>query len=108
MAAVTYSIAVGDESWSGSVSYTERTRQEIAIATASTDTAVNFGGVTTADVVVIYSDQAITVNYQLNTGTDITIDANRPHVLMGTAMTALFVSNASGSTANIVIDLYGA
>ena len=108
MGAVTYSITVGNDSYTGSVSYTERTRQEIAIATAASDTQIVFGGVTTADVLLLTSDQQITVNFDANDGTDITVDANKPVLFTGTAMTAIYVSNSSGSTANIVLDIYGA
>ena len=106
---IRYHLVVGDKIADiGSVSYTEYTLQEIVIATASTDTAINFGGVTTADVVYIKSDQTITINIDSNTGTDITLDANKPLLLTGTAITALYVSNASGSSANITIALWGA
>lgn len=78
------------------------------LATASTDTAMSMGSVTTIDVLYLKSDQAITVNFDLNTGTDITVDANKPLLLTGTAITAVYISNASGSTANIYVIGLGA
>lgn len=105
---VRYQITVGDNSEFGSVAWTEHTRQEIVVATATTDAALNFGGVTTADVFFLKSDQAITLNLQADSGTDITVDANKPVVLTGTAITAAYVSNASGSSANIVFEIWGA
>lgn len=108
MPAVPYSISIGDDVYSGSISYTERTRQEIAIATGAADTSVNFGGVTTGDVILIHTDQTIIIKFQSSGGTSITIDPNKPVVFTGTAMTAIYVSNSSGSTANIIFDIYGA
>ena len=86
---------------------TEYLVQRIQVANATTDSALSFGGVTTADVFYIASDQQIT--YKLSGGaTAATLDANGLHLLYGTAVTACTVTNASGSTANLVYAVAGA
>lgn len=105
---VRYQITVGAESYSGAVSYTAKTHEEIVIADEAADTALDLGGITTVDVLVLYSDQALTVNFDADDGTDITLDAGKPLVLAGTAVTAIYVSNDSGSDANLTYTLYGA
>ena len=92
----------------GSVSYSETDFQHYILATGTTDTQLSFGGVTTADVFYMKSDQAITLNINAAAGTDITIDANKPLVLTGTAITAAYVSNSSGSSANIIWGIWRA
>ena len=82
--------------------------QEIVVANAASDSALNFGGVTTADIFYLKSDQALTLNVQAAAGTDIPIDANKPFILAGTAVTGAWVSNASGSDANVVFKIWGA
>ena len=91
-----------------SVAYAEATIQHIIVANGASDTSVGLGGVTTADVVYLKSDQQLTINFNSSSGTDITIDANRPALLTGTSVTALYVSNASGSNANVDIKFWGA
>lgn len=91
-----------------SVSYTESTWQEIVVADAASDSQLNFGGVTTADVFYLKSDQALTLNINSSTGTDITVDANKPFFSAGCAITALYLSNASGSNANVTWGIWGA
>lgn len=105
---VTYSVTVGDNAYTGGIAYTVRSYQEFTQATATTDTAVSMGGVTTCDALFLKSDQALTLNINSSAGTDITVDASKPLILCGSAITALYLSNASGSTANIIIDMYGA
>ena len=105
---VNYKLTVGDQSYAGAASYTEKIEAEAAIATGASDTALSIGSLTTVDVMILISDQAISININSNAGTDITVDANKPLALAGTAITALYVSNASGSTANIKYSLYGA
>ena len=89
------------------VSHTESIWHEMVVATATTDSAVSFGGVTTADVVLISSDQTISYR-QAVTDTATTLDANGVHILCRTAITALYLTNASGSSANVKIILIGA
>jgi hypothetical protein len=106
--AVKFQISLGNNiSDIASVSYTDYTWQELVVTTATTDQAFNFGGVTTASVLYVKSDQAITLNLNSNTGTDISVLANKPFVLSGTAITAAYVSNASGSSANISFGVWG-
>jgi hypothetical protein len=83
--------------------------QYYELVTATTDQAIPFTlstGVTTVDVVLIESTQAI--SWRLNAAdTAITLDANRVHLLYGTNITALLLSNASGSTATVKIFIAG-
>lgn len=106
---IRYQIAIGNNvSDFATVAYTESTFQELVLATGSTDTALSFGGITTADIFYLKSDQALTLNVQANSGTDIPIDANKPFMMAGTAITAAYLSNASGSAANVVFKIWGA
>lgn len=91
----------------GSVQYDESIHQDIEITTGTTDSQLAFGGVTTVDVLYLISDQAITLNLEATTGTDIPVDANKPIFLSGSSITAAYVSNSSGSTANIHYDAWG-
>lgn len=88
---------------------TEMGWQAYQIATATTDQAIAFNlstGITTIDILYMASDQALT--YKINgSATACTLDANGVVVLWGTAITALTVSNASGSTANFKILIGG-
>ncbi len=90
-----------------SVSYDEYLMQEVELATASSDSEFSLGGVATVDVLYFKSDQQVTINLNSSSGTDITVDANKPVLLCGTSITALYVSNSSGSTANIVYGVWG-
>jgi hypothetical protein len=109
MPTIRYNVSIGDSvSEFANVAYTESTSQEFVLADSSSDTAVNFGGVTTADIFFLKSDQALTLNLQANSGTDIPIDANKPFMMAGTAITAAYLSNASGSAANVVFKIWGA
>lgn len=63
-------------------------------------------GITTIQAFYIYSDQTITIR-QVAGDTGEQITANRPYLVFGTSRTALLVSNASGSTANIRIWVAG-
>ena len=81
--------------------------EDYPVVTATTDGAIALGSITTADIFYISSDQAIT--YKLNgSATAVTLDANCHHIYMGTAITALTVTNASGSTAYLDILFAGA
>jgi hypothetical protein len=105
---ISYQIVLGNEIVDhASVSYTALTWQELVIATGSADTAINFGGVTTADVFYLKSDQALTLNVQSNSGTNITVDANKPCILTGSAITSAFLSNSSGTDANVISKIWG-
>jgi hypothetical protein len=80
---------------------------EVATATTAQDIPISFTtGIAAVDVMLITSTYAIT--YFLNgSATAITLDANGVHLLCGTNITAMTVTNASGSTAVIKIYLAG-
>ena len=105
---VNYNLTVGDHSYTGSVAYTEHVLQHYTVADAAPESAISFGGLTTADVVLIYSDQTINININLAIGTDITVDAKKPFLMTGTAVTALYITNTSGTDANVTVDMWGA
>ena len=74
----------------------------------ASDTTIPLGGITTVDLMYMISDQACTINLNSSSGTDITIDPNKPLVLSGTAVTAIYISQSSGSTANVKYLIAGA
>ena len=79
------------------------------LADGTTDQAIPIStttGVTTIQAFYIYSDQTISLR-QIAADTAWTVTANRPLIVTGTSMTALLVSNASGSTANIKLAVFG-
>lgn len=79
------------------------------VATAVTDQAMPIStttGVATIQAVYLLSDQTISLR-QVAADTALTVNANRPFLLMGTSITALLVSNSSGSTASILLVVYG-
>ena len=79
------------------------------VATGVTDQAMPIStttGVTTTQALYFRSDQNVTLR-QAAADTGLTIRANLPMLLTGTAITALLVSNASGSTANIRYRVWG-
>jgi hypothetical protein len=80
--------------------------QLVQIATGQTDQAVRIisatQGITTVIGFLIASDQDVTVKY--NAGSvAIALNANGFHFLSGTSLTAVAVTNNSGSTANLRI-----
>ncbi len=92
------------ESFSASASVNETTSQTIQILDAVTDQSINLGGVATTEVFLLETDQEITI--KLNGSSDaITIDS---FIALGGTVTALTISNASGSTANVTIKAGGA
>lgn len=104
---VQWVITVGDFNFNGSSSYTARTEQDIVVANGASDTALSLGGVTTGSVFVAKSDQTLTLNINSNSGTNITLSANTPVAVAGTSITALFVSNGSGTDANLTWGIWG-
>uniref|UniRef100_A0A6M3L2J5 Uncharacterized protein n=1 Tax=viral metagenome TaxID=1070528 RepID=A0A6M3L2J5_9ZZZZ len=108
MAVVSWDITIGGNVYRGSASYTEHTKQLVAVATGTSDSGLNFGGVTTATVVLVNSDQNISVDINASAETAKSVLANRPLLLTGTAATAIYVTNASGSTANVTFEIWGA
>ena len=74
------------------------------IADGASDQTINLGPLTTAAIVVMYCDQAITFKVNGST-TALTIVPNDPVVLPN--ITALTVSNGTGSTGKLVIGAAG-
>jgi hypothetical protein len=98
-----------DTQESGGVTYTEACIHEpYVIATGTTDELISMGGVTTASFLYIKSDQTITINFNSNTGTNISILANKPFLASGCAVTAIYASNSSGANANTTMVIAGA
>jgi hypothetical protein len=97
---VGYELKIGEETDRGSAAYTDCTMQEITVANGATNIQLDFGGVTTADVVYLESDQAISI-YLASSGTEIPVRANKPFFQSGTAVTAIYVTNQSGSAAKV-------
>lgn len=76
------------------------------VVTATSDEAISLVGVTTASAFFLYSDQTIT--YVLNgADTAITLTARGWVLLWNTSITACTISNASGSTANVTVGIWG-
>lgn len=69
------------------------------IATGASDLAINLGPLTTAACLAMYCDQAIT--FKANTYGPFTMVPNDPVVLPN--VTALTVSNSTGSTGKLVV-----
>ena len=81
----------------------EYTIQRIAIADATSDQAIDFGGISSATFIAIVTDQ--TISFKLNGTSNLAITAKSaaPTVLNTDSITSLYVSNSSGSTANVTI-----
>lgn len=80
--------------------------EEFEVANGVSDSSIMPSKIATIDVLYIESDQA--VSYEHNgADTTITLDAKKAHVLFGTNITALTITNASGSTANIKLGAWG-
>lgn len=76
------------------------------IAKATSDESISFGPLTTASVLVISSDYEIT--YKLNSSSDsITLNAGGVHILMGSSITAISVSEADVQACVLEIYLGG-
>lgn len=74
----------------------------VTIATGVTAQAlivIGTQGLTTIQALLIKSDQLITVSY--NSGTAFQVSAGGFHLLAGTSLTGVTITNASGSTANV-------
>ena len=79
------------------------------LADGTTDQAIPIStttGVTTIQAFYIRSDQTISLR-QIAADTAWSVTAYRPLLVTGTSMTALLATNASGSTANIKIGVWG-
>lgn len=92
-----------------STAETEDGWQQYKIATGTSDQSIPFNlttGVTPIDLMMITSDYAISWR-QAITDTAITLDAGAVHVLWGTNMTEVLVTNSSGSTATVQVFVAG-
>lgn len=80
------------------------------VATATTDQDIPIStttGITTIQAIYVKSNYAISLRQTASDPDSISITANYPTLIMGTSMTALKVSNASGSTALITLGIWG-
>lgn len=88
-----------------STSFSESTTQKISIANGATDEAINFGGVATGKL--LYFKSSVAVSIKLNGSSDaLVITAGQPVHLPAT-ITALTVTNSSGSDALIDFGVAG-
>jgi len=79
---------------------------EFEVANGVTDSDIFPQNITTIDVLYIESDQAVTWEHN-SADQRITLDADKFALLFGTSITALTISNSSGSTANIKLGWWG-
>jgi len=89
-----------------SVSADEWGWDEFEVADAVSDSSIFPPNITTIDVLYLESTQAVTWEYN-GADTRITLDANKFALLFGSSVTALTISNASGSTARIRLGWWG-
>ena len=80
--------------------------EQFEVANGVTDSDIHPQNITTITVLYIESDQAVTWEHN-SADTRITLNANSFALLFGTSITALTISNASGSTANITLGWWG-
>ena len=103
-----HSVVNPDGSWLGGSVGTAYDNAEFTVATGSTDVdkSAIFSNVTLARYCEIRTDQTITVKLNLDTNDSITItSSDSPYVIDNLEITSLFISNASGSTANVKVRL---
>ena len=79
---------------------------EFEVADSTSDSSIFPPNITTIDVLYIDSDQAITYEHN-GADTTITLDAGGFALLYRTNITALTITNASGSTANVRLGWFG-
>lgn len=66
-------------------------------------------GLTTITDILITADQAISVTYGVAANNvPVALGANKFHLITGTSLTALSISNSSGNTANVTYFVAGA
>ena len=75
---------------------------EFEVANGVTTSSIFPANITTIDVLYFESSQVVTI-FQNGSVTAVPIDANGIEILVGTAITALTITNASGNTANITV-----
>jgi len=79
---------------------------QFEVADSTSDSSIFPGNITTATVLFIESDQ--TVTYEIDgADTTETLTAGYAHLLFGTSITALTITNSSGSTANVRLGVWG-
>ena len=114
----TQNIEAGGASISGGGTYSGSSQVRVSetVVTGSTDFEIVVGlDVSAVKSIVIKSDKAVTLETNSGSAADDTIalKANVPYVwntdsydafLLGTDVTSIFITNASGSTATITID----
>ncbi len=107
-----HSVCHPDGSWLGNSVNTSYDNAEFILATGQSDYDVGtnessaFSNVTTARYCEIRTDQTITVKLNATTNDSITItSSDSPYVINNIETTNLYITNASGSTANIKIRL---
>lgn len=78
------------------------------VATGQTDQALTAPGIVTFSGVYLLADQDISIKLGA-TGSNVafTLSAGYPLTLLGTSLTTISLSNASGSTANVTYALVG-
>lgn len=103
---VRYNVEVGSKDWYGAISYDEKFESEIEVADSTSDTALDLGGVTTGALLYMYSDQTVSIDLNDSTETAKQVTANRPLLWHG-SFTNVYITNASGSTANVQYGIYG-
>lgn len=81
----------------------EGVRQTLKIPDGTTDGSISLGGVSSGKLLVISSSQAISVKLN-GSSSSLSLDADGILVLVGTTITQVQVTNASGSTA--VLDIF--
>lgn len=92
--------------WTGS--YTEGGAYVESIANGVVDQSMNMLGVTTATVVMVQAvNGQITVKLNNAAGTAIVLSSGGFVLLAGAAITAIFVSNASGAAVTVSIVVVG-
>lgn len=83
----------------------------VQVADAVTEqslTALGTGGLTTVTALLITSDVNISLTYGTAANNEpIPLNANGFHLMSGTSLTAIAVSNSSGSTANVTYFVAG-
>ena len=79
---------------------------EFEVATGVTTGDIFPSNITTVDVLYFESSQVVTI-FQNGSSTAIPIDANGVQLLVGTAITALTITNSSGNTSNIKLGWWG-
>ena len=90
-----------------SLTETEAVHQKFVLAGSTTDGDVFPAQLTTIDVLVVSTNVAVT--YKLNaSSTAITLDAGGVHVLWGTSITAMTMTEAAGTDATIRLWAWGA